>query len=514
VIKGSLLEDFYLNQSNDSLRRFDKISEVIKGITHDDSVDSLLYKSKLPLFSNNQEEEEPEDCKFDDKQGTQSLNTNNEVLLQIEKDIKKNPSDLLLNIGSRVNYEVFLNMISNNNDKVHKKFSDSIEVCSENNNSALHLLPPQNSVQSMSTNNKSSDSILTKTNVSPHSYLSQKNQTSYINFLINFKYKGFKKENIDKIIIRKFLKYIKHLFTSNNANEILSSFGIDEDFAKEFNPIKFLPPLKSDRYYIKSFGSQYLKWLFSNKAFFCLYPLFSSYCKDELSEYIIEKHNLREKTGKIIHKNIPYYVTHLNELYKITNSSNKTNTASISKINSEKIRNIVADQNSQILLKDKKLNRVYEKGNCTLNRNNSSQNSSNFMDINMHNFFDTNCDSSFNYEYNLNESTSQDLVLQEINNINHSMLLTNDRNKESFNSQFTLESLPKTNHTQIEDSHMSGMSWIEEVQNRHNNNNDDKELDCDSEILDASINSNTDWLFKDDWGLDKRRNKANQKSII
>jgi len=512
VIKGSLLEDFYLRQSNDSLRRFDKISEVMQCITHDDSVDSLLYNPKHSLFNHNQEKERVvEDLQIEkeDKISPSKNNNTNECPVQIET----HPNSLLLNNGIHANLELFLNMISNNSEKYGKIYNDSIGVHTHRNNSTLQTLPSLGSFQSTSINTKSSDSITAINILNQQSYLSQKNMTSYNKFLINFKYKGFKKENIDKIIIRKFLKFIKHLFTSKDANEIRSNYGISEDFAQEFSPSKFLPPLKLESFYIKSFGAQYLKWLFSKKAFFCLYPLFSSSCKDELSEYVIEKHNLREKTGKIIHKNIPYYVTHLNELYKITNSSNKTNTASISKINSEKIRNIVADQNSQLLLKDKKFNRLNEDGSCINNKNSSSQNSSHFMDTNMNGCFDATCDSPFHSKYNTNEIQCQTQELQENCNINYS-ILTNDRNKESFNTQFTLESLPKTNHTQREDSHMSGMSWIEEIQNRHNNNNDDKELDCDSEILDASINSNTDWLFKDDWGLDKRRNKANQKSII
>lgn len=100
----------------------------------------------------------------------------------------------------------------------------------------------------------------------------------------NFLPKYFKKENLNKKIIRLFYKYVKYL------KSFISNKNDNYNFSEMFINKKLLPPFSttinnSENVSFKSYNYKYIEWLFNDKLMFDLYEEFAS----NFSVYICDK---------------------------------------------------------------------------------------------------------------------------------------------------------------------------------------------------------------------------------
>ena len=136
-------------------------------------------------------------------------------------------------------------------------------------------------------------------------------------FLKTFNPKFLKKENIDKIIIRKYRKYLKLI---TNKNELVA-LDYDKDFLSLFTSKNCLPPMSiyfhNEMQSFKSFNSKYMLWLFSQKGVSDLYNDFTVIYSAELLSKFISKYNLNyEESEKNIIGKLKHYIFNLNVFYR------------------------------------------------------------------------------------------------------------------------------------------------------------------------------------------------------
>lgn len=172
-------------------------------------------------------------------------------------------------------------------------------------------------------------------------------------FLKHFTPSFTKKENIDKIIIRRFAKFVAYYFNNNinynrndNNSNNTTNHENSEDFAFEFANAPYIPPFKyKNCICFKSFNVNYLNWLFNNKYIQYLYSIFADYYGSSIAEHIINKNNLYETEMNICNK-IKYYIKHFNIIYSnidsntiILDKDNCTNNKTILSIEKECLTN-------------------------------------------------------------------------------------------------------------------------------------------------------------------------------
>jgi len=184
-------------------------------------------------------------------------------------------------------------------------------------------------------------------------------------FLKAFHTKFIKKENLDKKIIRKFIKFIK-VYYSENKNFFI--FQKNALFWKKDNIQKLLPPTKlvdnnnGNFIEFKSFNAQYLIWLFNQEGMCELYNIFIKKEIENIINNFIKEYNLREsKENNIIEKlreyliNIP--IIYNSNLEKSTLEENLEifDTNSFSGKIEEEPSNLTYSNNDNNLFRDKRL---------------------------------------------------------------------------------------------------------------------------------------------------------------
>lgn len=164
-------------------------------------------------------------------------------------------------------------------------------------------------------------------------------------FLSQFSPRFLKKESIDKMIIRRFKKYLNaKLFNIGNAknkkrrNENMNidnnsysncstscSSSIHDSFIYSYyDTISFLndlvrskytPPFNINDVKIKSYNTHYLIWLFSSNIVCYYYELFVDDCKDIVFNKIIKDYNIVSREPEICGK-LKYYINNLTNVYR------------------------------------------------------------------------------------------------------------------------------------------------------------------------------------------------------
>jgi len=179
----------------------------------------------------------------------------------------------------------------------------------------------------------------------PKALPSKENIKSLIPFLkeFNFNPKFLKKENIDKKIIRKFRKFVIHVF----KNSIERFENYDYDFWVEFSTKNLLPPLKffsTNKVWIefKSFNNNYLLWLFSKSGSTSLYKEFTNQHSEELLADFTDLYNQNNSKEEGMMEKIKTYLFNLDDIYapRVRTSENSS-----SYLNS----NLSVVQNSEIV---------------------------------------------------------------------------------------------------------------------------------------------------------------------
>ncbi len=217
----------------------------------------------------------------------------------------------------------------------------------------------------------------------------------------SYKFEYFKREDINKNILRRFKKFVRKFFTNHsNIKFISSKFGILRHFIK----LNLLPPMsfthEDNVIEFKSFNSSYIFWLFSNPG---IKEIFSIFIENKMDEFLKEMENklmVKAKDKKQIESDlekIKRYLVDFCELYNI-----KSNTSCL-------YQKLVDNYNKK---KNKKLYRENEENNkkvvgshfeeSTYSSDTQDKKVNNLQQINekMENIFDENSKKSMERHYN------------------------------------------------------------------------------------------------------------------
>jgi hypothetical protein len=118
--------------------------------------------------------------------------------------------------------------------------------------------------------------------------------------LVNFDpyFKFIKKENIDKVIVRSFRKYLKEKYRKNELKTI-------DTFWNAFIHENLIPPIKQSTLYLgenlnfKSFNSDYMVWLFSHEGGVELYEQFYKKSKDVIENKFKDKVRTKQNNSEL-----------------------------------------------------------------------------------------------------------------------------------------------------------------------------------------------------------------------
>lgn len=165
-------------------------------------------------------------------------------------------------------------------------------------------------------------------------------------FLKDFNPKFVKKEVLDKVIIRRFNKYLKSKYKGckeyneykglkekddkgkeNNINNIISSkysnisninrtihCSYSKDSIIKFISGNLIPPFRHNHEYYSSFSTKYLIFLFSQDDIKDSYNEFIENIGEAFIKLIIDKYDVKNKQIRII-ESLRYYIENLNNIY-------------------------------------------------------------------------------------------------------------------------------------------------------------------------------------------------------
>ena len=111
--------------------------------------------------------------------------------------------------------------------------------------------------------------------------------------------KKIKRENVDKKILRKFKKYLKHKMREKTDNEVKNYIkNNNNQFWPDYISMNLMPPFSYEKEDIsfKSFNSKYLCWFFDHKYSQELYNIFISKSFDELLNLIMKDYEINEES--------------------------------------------------------------------------------------------------------------------------------------------------------------------------------------------------------------------------
>jgi len=168
-------------------------------------------------------------------------------------------------------------------------------------------------------------------------------ELSYIPFLKKFSPKIIKREVLDKIILRKFRKFLKCKVKSQKLNKYHPGF----QFWKEFASKKLLPPMtyknELESVEFKSYNWMFTTWLIAKNGALDFYSNFVKEKKHNLVQTFKNKVKLEIKGDiEVEFNHIVAYLDNYCEIHT-SNYSNYTNSCSILKENTEKTKEIVKE---------------------------------------------------------------------------------------------------------------------------------------------------------------------------
>ena len=149
-----------------------------------------------------------------------------------------------------------------------------------------------------------------------------------------FYFQKFKRENVDKKILRRFKKYLKGKLKEKIENEVknyIKDFPFWYDYIKD----NLMPPFlyEKEKIYFKSFNTQYLCWFFEHKYSLELYNIFIKEKYEELLNLIKTKYKLEENTDE--YNLLKTYINSMPLIYG--NENNNRSTAFSSNIDESEV---------------------------------------------------------------------------------------------------------------------------------------------------------------------------------
>ena len=304
-------KETFINKMN-ILIHFEK--EVVKSYNSNElnKIHNLqLYEFEQDLFNKNCEEDD-----FDDVLEKpfnnfvflpHELGENNESLFPKNKilnddvnrfifenkidNIKSNFYNEKNNNLNKINNFKNNNLKNNNNQNNNNNISNNDN--NQNNNNIINI----NSDNSES-GNKRHSKISINSKSSTKSYKSDLRKKKIIK---EFKFKQLKRENVDKKILRKFKKFLKHKLKDKTDNEV-KNYIKNNEFWPEYIKNNLMPPFSYEKENIsfKSFNTQYLCWFFEHKFALELFNIFIKNNYDDLLQLIENTYNLSEKADDFI----------------------------------------------------------------------------------------------------------------------------------------------------------------------------------------------------------------------
>ena len=114
----------------------------------------------------------------------------------------------------------------------------------------------------------------------------QYNLTNFKNKNItSYKFDYFKREDINKNVLRRFKKFVRKFFVNNNCSKFIQIANIG--ILKHFIKLNILPPMSfklgSDVIEFKSFNSSYIYWLFSHPG---IKEVFSLFLSEKIDDFL------------------------------------------------------------------------------------------------------------------------------------------------------------------------------------------------------------------------------------
>ena len=186
----------------------------------------------------------------------------------------------------------FKNNNLKNNNSQNNNNNNSNNDNNQNNNNIINI----NSNNSES-GNKRNSKISINSKSSTKSYKSELRKKK----IKEYKFKQLKRENVDKKILRKFKKFLKHKLKDKTDNEV-KNYIKNNEFWPDYIKNNLMPPFSYEKENIsfKSFNTQYLCWFFEHKFALELFNIFIQNNYDDLLQLIENAYNLNEKADDFV----------------------------------------------------------------------------------------------------------------------------------------------------------------------------------------------------------------------
>ena len=229
-----------------------------------------------------------------------------------------------------------------------------------------------------------------------------------------YKFITIKRENVDKKILRKFKKFLKHKLKEKTDNEI-KNYIKNNGFWPDYISMNLMPPFSYDKENIsfKSFNTKYLCWFFEHKFSLELFNIFIKIKYKELLELIKDDNKLKENST-----DYNLLKTYINSMPMIYGNDATRSTAFSSNI---------AESDQEDIKKNSEQISIEEENSSENNNNKSIDKENNKMGIDS----EINKDSSFmnnndiNFDININSENNN---YNNNNFLDGNNLLYNDEN--------------------------------------------------------------------------------------
>ena len=321
-------------------------------------------------------------------------------------------------LNDDVNHVIFENKIDFNKSNFYKNNNLKINNNNDNNKNNNNIIINNNS-ESISNNfnsigNKRNSKISINSKGSSKSYKSDLRKKK----IKEFKFKQLKRENVDKKILRKFKKFLKHKLKNKNGKEDdneVKNYINNNKFWFDYIKMNLMPPFLYDKEKIsfKSFNTQYLCWFFEHKFSLELFNIFIKNNYDDLLELIVNAYNLNEQSDDFV-----LLKTYLNTMPLIYGKESQSRSTACSSNDNKPIDDEINNNQISIEEEDNKICDDKNFGNMILENDfiQDINNINNANDINVNNNVLIN--SNINNNININNDFSNSQTLFFGNNTN------------------------------------------------------------------------------------------------
>ena len=270
-----------------------------------------LYEFEQDLFNKNLQESDFDDVlekpfnnflflPFD-------LGENNEAIFPKNGSLNDDVNHVIFENKIDFNKSNFYNEKNNNFNKINNFKNNNLKINNNNDNNKNNNNIIINNNSDSITNNFNSIGNKRNSKISINSKSSNKSYKSDLRKkkIKEFKFKQLKRENVDKKILRKFKKFLKHILKNKNEKENdneVKNYISNNEFWFDYIKMNLMPPFCYDKEKIsfKSFNTQYLCWFFEHKFSLELFNIFIKNNYDDLLELIVNAYNLNEQSDDFV----------------------------------------------------------------------------------------------------------------------------------------------------------------------------------------------------------------------